>query len=376
MSRSLSHDDSSNPHPVSAGVVACSIDSAQVVLSEFAIPGEFVGVESLERGHIHNTFISTWQSGGVRRRYLHQQMNDVVFADIPALMHNVEKVTRHLASEDSDTMTLSLVPTRAGAPFLSCGVGHWRTYDFIENTTSYDLCERPEQAFQAAREFGEFQARLIDVNVNELHETLKDFFSSPFRLRQFDEALACDVRERACLCATEIGFVDQRRSMVSVIEDHLAAGDFPRRVVHGDTKLNNVLFDRATGKAVCIVDLDTCMPGYSLYDFGDLVRFTAAKTSEDETDLRKVGMDLTLYKALVDGYLEGARSFLTQKEIELMPFAARLVTLTIGLRFLADYLAGDLYFKTSRPEHNLDRARVQFAMVASMEQQDRAMRVG
>ena len=200
-----------------------------------------------------------------------------------------------------------------------------------------------------------------------------NFFSSPYRVRQFEDALDSDPQDRALEAEAEVKFVFARRSMTHLIEDHLRHGSFPQRIVHGDTKLNNVLFDRDTKKAACIVDLDTCMAAYSLYDFGDLVRFTAATSSEDETDLSKVGTDLELYRALVRGYLDGAGQFLTPLEIELMPFAARLVTFTIGLRFLTDFLAGDVYFRTGHLRHNLDRARVQFRMVEFMEQHEREM---
>ncbi len=234
-------------------------------------------------------------------------------------------------------------------------------------TRTHDRCESAEQAFAAARAFGEFQAQLADLDVDELRETIPGFFSPGHRIRQFRDALESDPRGRASSVEPEIRFALERAEMADVIEDALLAGHLPRRIVHGDTKLNNVLFDVESGRAACVVDLDTCMPAWSLFDFGDLVRFTAATSVEDETDLALAGTDLAIYRALVAGYLQGARRFLTRKEIELMPFAARLVTLTIGLRFLTDHLAGDVYFKTSRPEHNLDRARVQFHMVQQME---------
>jgi len=246
----------------------------------------------------------------------------------------------------------------------------------VENTSSFDLCENPERAYEAARAFGDFQAQLIDLDVNELRETIPHFFSSTFRFTQFEDALDSDPRDRIQSADSEIQFAFARRAMTRVIEDHIKLGAFPRRIVHGDTKLNNVLFDNETGKAACIVDLDTCMPSYSLYDFGDLVRFTAATSSEDETDLARVGTNLELYRALVDGYLDSAGRFLTPIEVELMPFAARLVTFTIGLRFLTDYLSGDVYFKTERPLHNLERARVQFGMVKYMEACEKEMAAG
>ncbi|MEZ5962783.1 MAG: aminoglycoside phosphotransferase family protein [Planctomycetota bacterium] len=356
-------------------------DIPAAVLSGFALAGEPIAVEPHRRGHIHDTFISTWQQDGKQRRFLHQHLNEDVFSDIPSVMHNVVQVTEHLErkirSEGDDGFhALRLVPTRAGDSYLRVGGEPWRTYEFVENTETFDRCSDTRHAYEAARAFGQFQARLADLDPRSLRETIPDFFSTPHRLRQLDAAVAKDPAGRVASVHAELAFVDARRTSTRLIEKEVAAGRMPSRIVHGDTKLNNVLFDRATAKAVCIVDLDTCMPAYSLYDFGDLVRFTAATSAEDETDLRKAGTDLELYRALVAGYLDTAGSFLTRLEVELMPFAARLVTLTIGMRFLADHLNGDVYFKVGRPDHNLDRARVQFAMVAAMEARERDMRVG
>lgn len=351
------------------------------VIERFVIDGVLLSIQPLQRGHIHDTFVSTWRQEGGKRRFLHQLMNDKVFQDIPAVMHNIELVSRHLRSRMNGQSTLDgftvleLVPTQERRAYLMTRNGPWRTYAFVEATSSHDQCSGAEQAYEAARAFGWFQAQLADLDATQLRETLPKFFSTPHRLQQFDDSLAEDPLARAAGCLTEIRFVAARRALGSVIDDLLKQGTIPLRTVHGDTKLNNVLFDDATGKARCIVDLDTCMPGYSLYDFGDLVRFTAATSSEDERDLSKVGTDLQLYRALVDGYLSTTRQFLTEKELELMPFAARLVTFTIGLRFLSDHLAGDVYFKVHREGHNLDRARVQFRMVELMEQRAAEMAV-
>lgn len=350
------------------------------VLPGFAIDGEPVAVVPHRRGHIHDTFVSTWQQAGGERRYLHQHLNEDVFSDIPSVMHNVVQVTEHLERKqrvdgDDGFHTLRLVPTRTGAAYLRVGGEPWRTYEFVENTESFDRCLDATHAYEAARAFGQFQARLADLDPSRLRETIPCFFSTPHRLRQLDAAITADPHGRVAAVRPELAFVDARRSAMRVIEKETAAGRLPARIVHGDTKLNNVLFDRDTARAVCIVDLDTCMPAYSLYDFGDLVRFTAATSSEDETDLAKAGTDLELYRALVEGYRASAGSFLTPLELQLMPFAARLVTLTIGMRFLADHLNGDVYFKVTRADHNLHRARVQFAMVAMMEACEREMRV-
>lgn len=351
------------------------LDSAHAIAGQFAIHGELADLQPYHRGHIHDTFISSWRKDETVSRYLHQRLNDHVFTDIPALMHNIERVTQHLSEQSmmDGFQALKLVSTQESRSYVMHPSGSWRTYRFVENTDTFDLCESADQAHEAARAFGLFQARLIDLDAESLRETIPHFFSSPFRMVQFQDALDSDPKGRAKGVAKELGFVQERMPMATVIDERIEAGAFPTRVVHGDTKLNNVLFDRDTGKATCIVDLDTCMPAYSLYDFGDLVRFTAAMSAEDETDLAKVGTDIELYRALVDGYLEGAGSFLTREEIELMPFTARLVTFTIGVRFLTDYLAGDVYFKTERSEQNLDRARVQFRMVECMEEREEEM---
>jgi len=341
-------------------------------VSAFAIEGALTGIEPLHRGHIHDTFVSTWSTPGGPRKYLHQRINENVFRDVDGLMHNVARITRHLADTSeraaSDLVALALVSTRAGAPYVRWHDGPWRTYHYIADTLSYDRPEDPTMAYEAARAFGDFLARLESLPARELCETIPRFFSSPYRLEQLEEARARDVVGRVRSAAAELAFVDARRQLVPVMEDGLVSGRLPARIVHGDTKLNNVLFDSRTGRPRCIVDLDTCMPGYALYDFGDLVRFTAATAAEDERDLTRVDVDLELYRALSDGYLVGAGSALTPHERELMPTAARLVTLTIGMRFLADYLAGDVYFKTDCDDHNLARARVQFGLVRAMEQ--------
>ncbi|MBK8977765.1 MAG: aminoglycoside phosphotransferase family protein [Planctomycetes bacterium] len=350
---------------------------ARAVVGEFAIDGELRSIDAFERGHIHDTFVSSWSSAsGNVWRFLHQRMNEQVFPDVPALMNNIQHVTEHLRRQcDGDLRTLRLVPTRDGSAWLQHEHhGAWRTYVFLENTTSHDLCDDPRLAYDAAHAFGSFQSQLRGLDPALLQETIPDFFSSPHRLRQLDAARAADAVGRVGACGPELAFVESRRGMCSVFDDLLRNGRIPSRVVHGDTKLNNVLFCTESERPVCVVDLDTCMPGWSLYDFGDLVRFTAATCVEDEVDLDCAGMDPELYRALVQGYLDTASGFLGDEEVALMPLAAKLVTLTVGMRFLADHLSGDRYFKVAREGHNLDRARVQFRMVESMEQQDDLMR--
>lgn len=340
--------------------------------NRFRTEGSLLGIQRLKRGHIHDTFVSSWQTEDGQRKLIHQRMNENVFPDLDRLMENVHTVSQHMVERLGHNGVdgfelLRLVPASDGQPFLRCSTGAWRTYVFIENTVSFDRCQSTYQAFEAARAFGWFQAQLRNLSPDRLHITLDRFFDSPHRYRQFEQVLAKATTDRRTAAAESIEFATSRCAMVGVLQDKIDKGTIPTRVVHGDTKLNNILFDNETGKAKSIVDLDTCMPGYSLYDFGDLARFTAANTAEDEPDQSLVGTNLEIYRALSDGYLSTAGDFLTDEEVELMPFAARLVTFTIGLRFLTDFLAGDTYFKIERPEHNLDRTRVQFGMVAFME---------
>ena len=337
----------------------------------FDLDGDLVEIVGLHRGHIHDTLVSTWSvgDGAEARRFVHQRLNDRVFRDIPALMHNVGVVTRHLArAGGQDGLTaLALVGARDGADYAFSKDTPWRTYHFVEGTESYDHPRDTEMARAAALAFGDFQIKLSTLPASELRETIPNFFNSEARLAQLEDACRRDPLGRVAEVQRELKFIEGRRRQLSVFENALRTGKMPRRVIHGDTKLNNVLFDVETGQPRCIVDLDTCMPGYSLFDFGDLVRFTAATSDEDERELDRVGVDVEMYRALCDGYLEKASGFLNAFEVEHMAFAARIVTLTIGMRFLADHIKGDVYFKIEREGHNLDRARVQLRMVDAME---------
>ena len=341
-------------------------EAVHAALVAFEIQGDCVDLRPHVRGHIHDTFVSTFECGDERRRFLHQRLNEHVFTDVPALMHNVQRITAHLAGKEG-LEALELVPTRSGRAYHRAADGPWRTYRFVEGTETYDRCTGPDQAFEAARAFGGFQAALADLPPDELRETIPSFFSGPHRMRQLADAIAADPLRRSLGAAPELHFAREREDLANSIESRLAAGTLPRRVVHGDTKLNNVLFDATSGRARCVVDLDTAMPGWSLYDYGDLVRFTAATCAEDEPDPELAGVDPTLYRAISDGWREGTATFQTAVERRLMPLAARLVTFMIGVRFLTDHLLGDVYFRVAREDHNLARARVQFRMVAELE---------
>ncbi|MCP5021369.1 MAG: aminoglycoside phosphotransferase family protein [bacterium] len=351
-------------------------------IQAFRIDGVLAHLEALLRGHINQTWISTWQDGDTSRRYLHQRINDTVFQNVDGLMGNIDLVTRRLGETCAAAgyETLRLIPSLEGSNWHRLPDGPWRTYEFVENTAVFDRCSGPEQAYATARIFGWFHSSLAALDATHFQETIPDFFSPGHRQRQFRTALqqeadlrgeetkrARNLSHRRSLAKAEIEFALQQADLIELFEGHLASGAIPKRIVHGDTKLNNVLFDETTGKARCVVDLDTCMPGFSLYDFGDMVRFTAALTAEDECDLSQAGTSLEIYRALAGGYLECASDSIQPLERELLHLAGPLVSLVIGLRFLTDHLAGDVYFGVSRENHNLDRARVQFAQVAHMQ---------
>ena len=245
----------------------------------------------------------------------------------------------------------------------------WRMLLFVTDSVSYDKVERPEQFYDSAVAFGNFQKQLSDYPAETLTETIVNFHNTPDRLRLFKEALDKDVKGRAKSVEKEIKFVLDREEFAGTLERAHKEGKLPLRVTHNDTKLNNILFDKNTDKAICIVDLDTIMPGYSVNDFGDSIRFGATTALEDETDLDKVNFDISLYELYVKGFIEGTGGALTEGELEMLPVGAMMMTFECGMRFLTDYLSGDTYFKISRPEHNLDRARNQFKLVSDMEAQ-------
>ncbi|MCS7049358.1 MAG: aminoglycoside phosphotransferase family protein [Verrucomicrobiae bacterium] len=346
------------------------------VAPHFDVPGTLVDLQPIARGHINDTFVATYQANGCRHRVIHQRINHHIFRDPPRMMDNIARVTTHLQRKladenlpDAHRRALRLIPTRNGLPYHRTDSGdYWRTYHYIENTCSYDIVESPNEAYQAAREFGLFQRRLADLPGPRLHDTIPDFHHTPKRFATFQRVLAADTHNRAATCRAEIAFAEQREPLTRVLLDLVARGLIPERVTHNDTKINNVLLDATTGEGVCVIDLDTVMPGLSLYDFGDLVRTTVSPAAEDETQLDRVCVRPEFFAALVRGYLEAIGDTLTPAEKQHLTVAGILITYEVGLRFLTDYLDGDQYFKTHRPGHNLDRCRNQFRLVTSLEQ--------
>jgi hypothetical protein len=274
-----------------------------------------------------------------------------------------------------DRESLTVIPTRKNAPFLLDEQGNfWRMYIFITDARTYDICETTQQAYETASSFGRFQALLADLPGGRLHETIPFFHHTPRRFKTLEEAINSDRFNRAIEAKNDIDFCFRHKPLTSALTDLLENGKMPERIAHNDSKINNVMMENAGGRGICVIDLDTVMSGSSLYDFGDMVRTAARTMDEDERDLRKVMLKMEFFEALARGYLEAARSFLTPVEVDNMVTAGKVITFTIGIRFLSDYLAGDVYFKIHRPGHNLDRARVQFKLLASIEEQEEEMR--
>lgn len=344
------------------------------VIEHFQLPGRLMDVAPYGSGHIHDTYASRFQDGNGSVRYIHQWINHHVFREPEKVMANIERVTlfarERILAAGGDPLreTLTLLPADDGRSFYRAANGdYWRTYVFIEGARTYEQVEDLRHVYSAAKAFGQFQRLLSSLPGERLYETIPDFHHTRKRFESFLRVLAQDPCNRAASVLTEIEFVLVHEAETSVIVDKLARGDLPERVTHNDTKLDNVMIDVATGEGVCIIDLDTVMPGSVLYDFGDAVRIGACTAAEDERNLDKVDVDLVMFDRLTHGYLDAARDFLTPTEIDHLAFSAELITLECGMRFLTDYLNGDVYFKTHRPGQNLDRCRTQFKMVTEME---------
>ena len=334
--------------------------------------------ERFGAGHINDTF-AVW-SADRSRRWIVQRINTDTFTDPAGLMENITGVTAYLRRQiearggDAGRETLNVIPTRDGrAYYTDPDGGAWRAYVFVEGTVCLQKVENERDFYTVAETFGHFQKQLAGYPAATLHETIARFHDTPNRYANFEKALAADVMGRAQEIGPEIAFIRAREADCRVLVDQLAAGVLPLRVTHNDTKLNNVLIDQATGKGICVIDLDTVMPGLSAYDFGDSIRFGANDCAEDEPDQSKVHFSLHLYEVFARGYLAAAGSAMTEAERRSLPWGAKLMTLECGIRFLTDYLEGDHYFKISRPAQNLDRARTQFTLVEGMEREFDAM---
>ncbi len=353
----------------------------KTIARNFQLYGQFVDGQPYGSGHINDTFAITLSQGGTPVRYVLQRINHNVFKQPEVVQANIEKVTAHLLRRlredgcaDVSRRTLTLIPTLEGHSFYRDDEGNtWRIYIFIEGAQTYDQIESADQAYKAAKSFGEFVNQLSDMP-ERLEETIPDFHNTPARFEVLRQAIAEDAHNRAADVKEEIAYALSQEPIVGELIDAQEKGLIPERVTHNDTKLNNVMLDDETGEGICVIDLDTVMPGLSLYDFGDMVRTAARPTSEDEQDLGKVVADISMYEALARGYVETLGSVMTPEEKRQLPFSAQLITFEIGIRFLTDYLQGDVYFKTHRDGHNIDRCRTQFKMAQEFDRNMDAMR--
>jgi hypothetical protein len=349
-------------------------DLARVV-GNFQFKGNFIEALPHGSGHIHDTYAVWFRTrSGKPHPYLLQRINQHVFKDPQNLVQNIERITRHLQRKittnggDPLRETLTLIPTKSGLSIYEDGLGgFWRAYVFIENAFTVDKANSTLQVYQAAKSYGKFQTLLADFPARDLVETIPDFHHTPRRFQNLMEAVGRDACGRVSSAEMEIQFARERRQDTRLLVDLIDQGELPIRITHNDTKLNNVMFDDASGEAVCVIDLDTVMPGTVLYDFGDAVRSAAALSAEDEHGTSGPAFSLDIFEYLTRGYLESAGGFLTPAELDNLVFSAKLMSLECGMRFLTDYLNGDTYFKVNRSGQNLDRCRTQFRLVKDIE---------
>lgn len=336
--------------------------------SLFKISGTPISIERYGNGHINDTYLLTTQKDGKETKYIFQGINGSVFKFPEQIMENIEKVTEFLRRKSSGEKVMSLVPTESGGYFYKDKDGKfWRMYDFIENSLCLDKVDSVNDFYECAVAFGSFQRDLADFPADTLFETIPDFHNTEKRYNDFLSSVSKNASGRAQNAEKEIAFIKERADFYPLLFSAHKNGALPLKVTHNDTKSNNVMLDADTHKALCVIDLDTIMPGFSVTDFGDAVRFGASTAAEDEPDLEKVEFSLELYNAYLNGFLEGCGGMLSKEEIMLLPEGARMMTLECGMRFLADYIDGDVYFKTAYPEHNLVRARTQLKLAADME---------
>ncbi len=345
------------------------------VIENFQFEGEYTEGIPYGSGHINDTFRVTFQHKGETKRYILQRMNNQIFLNPEELMENVVGVTSWLRKKivenggEPERETLNLVPAKDGKAFYKDSEGeYWRVYLFIEGAKTYDLVENQEDFYQSAVAFGRFQGLLADYPAETLHETIQDFHNTVKRLDTFKKAVEADGCGRVAQVQEEIQFVLDREALAHKLCDMQAEGKLPLRVTHNDTKLNNIMIDDETRKAICVIDLDTVMPGLSVNDFGDSIRFGASTGAEDEPDLSKVSCSMELFELYTKGFVEGCKGSLTEEELDMLPVGAMTMTYECGMRFLTDYLEGDHYFKIHREGHNLDRCRTQFKLVKDMEE--------
>ena len=342
------------------------------IIGKFSVAGELISCERYGEGHINDTFKVTMDDCGRAVHYILQRINNRLFPDVDRLMHNIELVTefcrKSVMERGGDPMRecLTLIRTKDGASYTCEDGNYFRMYVFIEGATTYQSVREPRDFYESAVAFGNFANLLAKFDASQLYEVLPDFHNTRVRYENFLRAVEKDVCGRAEEVRGEIDWVKSRSDLCGKIVDKIASGEIPLRVTHNDTKLNNVMLDDATGKGLAVIDLDTVMPGSLCYDFGDSIRFGCNSAAEDEPDTEKVHFVFDLYKTYLDGYLSAVGNSVTQEEKKNLPTGAVLMTYECGMRFLTDYLEGDVYFRTHRARHNLERARTQFKLVDEM----------
>ncbi len=346
--------------------------------AQFNLYGDLLEARPFGSGHINDTYLLVYHQAGTKVHYILQRINHAIFKDPAGLTANILKVTGHIRAKlqaagekDVSRKVMTLVPALDGKYFYQDSEGNfWRAMLFIEKTRSYDVFNQPEQAYEASKAFGRFQKLLADFPAAELVETIPSFHDTPKRVKDFLNLLEEDKCKRSASAELEIDFILENLGIASLLMEPHLKGEIPLRVTHNDTKFNNVMLDVETGKGLCVIDLDTVMPGLALYDFGDMVRTGTTFTAEDEKNLSRVYLHTDMFRGLVEGYLSEAKGFLKPAEIDRLVDAGKVITFEQAVRFLGDYLAGDVYYKTCRPEQNLDRARTQIKLVQSILEQE------
>lgn len=347
------------------------------IIGQFAIEGVLLSLKSNTEGHINSTFISTFKHGDKLEKYTHQMVNGVVFPHPEQVMENIQAVTSHIRNKlereganQIEKRCLQLIPTKSGSSYAKDQEGRlWRTYRYIDGVKTFSVLSDAADAFHLGDAIGTFALQLSDFDGGKLHVTIPDFHDMGVRYRQLDKAIEENKAGRLSSVTKEIGFLMENRERGMVLIDALKNGELPLRVTHNDTKMNNVLFDEHTGEPLCVIDLDTVMSGTCLFDTGDMIRTGTCTAKEDETDLSKVHFNITLFQSMIQGYCEKAKRFLTPKEMGLIAESGRTITQIMAVRFLTDYLNGDVYYHIDRPSHNLDRARTQIELIQDMDRQ-------
>jgi thiamine kinase-like enzyme len=355
-------------------------EDVSLIAGQFQIEGQLSAVQAFGSGHINDTFSVICEHDGDTRRYVLQRINHEIFKNPPKLMENVVRVTEHIRKkvevENSAEVSrqLNVIKTQGGfGCYKDLDGQYWRMYNMIEDAMTYDTIESAALAFEAARMFGWFQRILTDLPGEPLYDTIPDFHNTPKRFRDFQNVLDKNPFNRAKDVKAEIDFVLDNAWICDVLLDLVKGGQIPIRITHNDTKINNVMLDEKTGRGVCVIDLDTVMPGLSLYDMGDMIRTATCPAAEDEKDLSKIHMDINLFEQLARGFSHETGRFLTDAEKKNLAFSGMLITFEQFIRFLGDYLAGDVYYKIHREGHNLDRARTQMKLVESIMEQREQM---